>query len=97
MSGRYATKANIWLAIYISSVPYYTFEDRGSAFYGIYFLGSFPAFLEFDSQIDENTVGAKKLTLWDTAVQSCGYGMMIMCLLDFVRLYIGVPLVVGAF
>ena len=52
----------------ISSFPYYTFEDRnmayvvGSAFYGIYFLGSFPAFLEFDSQIDENTVGAKKLT-----------------------------------
>jgi cycloeucalenol cycloisomerase len=46
----------------ISSIPYYTFEDRGSAFYGIYFLGSFPAFLEFDSQIDENTVGAKKLT-----------------------------------
>ena len=46
--------------------------------------------MEFDSQIDENTVGAKKLTLWDTAVQSCGYGMMIMCLLDFVSLYIGV-------
>lgn len=86
----------------ISSFPYYSFEDRnmayivGSAFYGIYFLVSFPAFLEFDSEIDEKHVGAKKLTLWDTVVQSCGYGMIILCLLDFVRLYIGVPLIVGS-
>ena len=89
----------------ISSFPYYSFEDRnmayvvGSAFYGIYFLVSFPAFYEFELDIDRDdthTRSAKKLTIWGTIVESCGYGMMIMCLLDFVRLYIGIPLVVGA-
>jgi cycloeucalenol cycloisomerase len=85
----------------ISSFPYYSFEDRdaayviGSAFYGIYFLVSFPAFLEFDSEIDVKKVGAQKMTLWTTAVQSFGYCMMILCALDFVRLYVGVPLIVG--
>ena len=70
----------------------------GSAFYGIYFLVSFPAFLEFDRDVDAGAgAGAvgKKVTCWETVVESCGYGMMIMCLLDFVRLYIGVPLTVG--
>ena len=94
----------------ISSFPYYSFEDRnmaytvGSAFYGIYFLVSFPAFLEFDRDVDMDIDGGagagagavgKKVTCWDTVVESCGYGMMIMCLLDFVRLYLGVPLTVG--
>jgi cycloeucalenol cycloisomerase len=42
----------------ISSYPYYSFEDRnaayvvGSAFYGIYFLVSFPAFYYFDRDVD---------------------------------------------
>lgn len=85
----------------ISSFPYYSFEDRnmaysyGSAFYGIYFLVSFPAFLEFDEDIDSASSLKKIVTLWDTLVQSCGYGMMILCLLDFVRLFTGIPLVVG--
>ena len=85
----------------ISSFPYYSFEDRdmaytvGSAFYGIYFLVSFPAFLEFDSQVDSTMESKRVVTLWDTVVQSCGYGMIILCSLDFVRLYLGVPLVVG--
>jgi cycloeucalenol cycloisomerase len=88
----------------ISSFPYYSFEDRnmayslGSAFYGIYFIVSFPAFLEFDEDIDIDVNGSssgRKVTLWDTFVQSCGYGMMILCLLDFVRLTTGIPLVVG--
>ena len=82
----------------ISSFPYYAFEDRnmaytvGSAFYGIYFLVSFPAFYAFDEDIDAKK---KQVTLWDTFVSSCGHGMMILCLLDFVRLHLGVPLVVG--
>jgi hypothetical protein len=87
----------------ISSFPYYSFEDRdmaykvGSAFYGIYFIVSFPAFLEFDAHVDDesNSKRGKKITLWDTVVQSCGYGMIILCLLDFARLYLGIPLVVG--
>lgn len=86
----------------ISSFPYYSFEDRnmaytvGSAFYGIYFLVSFPAFLEFDGDVDNKSVNARKVSSWDAFVQSCGYGMMIMCLLDFVRLYLDIPLIVGA-
>ena len=66
----------------------------GSAFYGIYFLVSFPAFLEFDERIDDKD--EKDVTVWDTIVQSCGYGMMILCLLDIVRLYLDVPLIVGS-
>ena len=105
----------------ISSYPYYTFEDRnmaytvGSAFYGIYFLVSFPAFFTFDDDIDNdrinndngnvattnsttktNTHTRHVVTVWDTIVSSCGYGMMILFLLDFVRLYLDIPLVVGA-
>ena len=106
----------------ISSYPYYTFEDRnmaytvGSAFYGIYFLVSYPAFFTFDDNIDDcdtndtsanGTTTTKTttstttrtrhvVTVWDTIVSSCGYGMMILFLLDFVRLYLDIPLVVGA-
>jgi len=85
----------------ISSFPYYSFEERnmayklGSAFYGIYFLVSFPAFLEFDREIDSLEKGARKVSVWDTVVESCGYGMIILCLLDFVRLCTGIPLIVG--
>lgn len=86
----------------ISSYPYYSFQDRnmaytiGSAFYGIYFLVSFPGFFAFDPAIDSSTKQQSQVTtLWDTVVSSCGHGMMIMCLLDFVRLYLGIPLVVG--
>lgn len=96
----------------ISSFPYYSFEDRdaayvyGSAFYGIYFLVSFPAFYFFDCHVDDgqeitrggSTNGGTKyrpLTLWDSFVSSCGYGMIILTSLDFVRLYLGIPLVIG--
>jgi len=89
----------------ISAYPHYTFEDRnmaytvGSAFYGIYFIVSFPAFFVFDRDIDNNDEKSKEkktTTAWDTIVSSCGYGMMIMILLDAVRLYLDVPLVVGS-
>ena len=83
----------------ISSYPYYSFEDRnmaytvGSAFYGIYFLVSFPGFFRFDTEIDQKK--GRKVTVMDTVIDACGHGMLILCLLDFVRLYLGVPLVVG--
>jgi cycloeucalenol cycloisomerase len=81
----------------ISSYPYYSFADRdmaytvGSAFYGIYFLVSFPAFFYFDNKVDQG----KGVSVLDTIVSSCGYGMIIMFILDFVRLYLDIPLVVG--
>ena len=80
----------------ISSYPYYSFEDRkmaytlGSAFYGIYFLVSFPAFFAFDRCIDETgKKGRPPMSVWDTIVSSCGTGMIILLLLDFVRVYLG--------
>jgi cycloeucalenol cycloisomerase len=89
----------------ISAYPDYSFEDRnmaytiGSAFYGIYFIVSFPAFFVFDDTIDgdqKQQSATKTVTVWDTIVQSCGYGMIIMILLDIVRLYLDIPLVVGS-
>jgi cycloeucalenol cycloisomerase len=109
----------------ISSYPDYSFQDRdaaytlGSAFYGIYFLVSFPAFYNFDRNVDDDTKqienglaggyndgggdadnanssrtgNTKAMTVWDTIVSSCGYGMIILTLLDFVRLKLGIPLV----
>ena len=96
----------------ISAYPDYSFEDRdmaytvGSAFYGIYFIVSFPAFFVFDQDIDKkdnnnnnnNNENSKstKISAWDTIISSCGYGMIIMILLDIVRLYLDIPLVVGS-
>lgn len=98
----------------ISSFPYYSFEDRtvayiwGSAFYGIYFIVSFPGFYYFDSRIDEGIVATKggdscsrpndegtSVTLAGAFITACGHGMMILTLLDFVRLHLGIPLVIG--
>ena len=78
----------------ISAYPYWQFEDRsmaykvGSAFYGIYFIVSFPAFYAFDRHIDQG----KGVGLWETIVSACGYGMMILILLDLVRLWLEIPL-----
>jgi cycloeucalenol cycloisomerase len=88
----------------ISAYPDYSFEDRnmaytvGSAFYGIYFIVSFPAFFYLDSYIDtpQGASTFKTLTVWDTVVSSCGHGMIIMILLDAVRLYLDIPLVIGS-
>ena len=78
----------------------------GSAFYGTYFLSSFPAFYFFVCLVDDDcqeikrggsTKGGTKyrpLTLWDAFVSSCGYGMIILTTLDFVRLYFGIPLLI---
>lgn len=85
----------------ISSFPYYSFENRdmaytvGSAFYGIYFFVSFPGFYSFDDEIDSTANEKRHVTAWDTFVSSCGHGMMILTLLDLVRLYLDIPLVVG--
>ena len=85
----------------ISSFPYYSFENRdmaytvGSAFYGIYFFVSFPGFYSFDDEIDSKAPGKSIVTAWETFISSCGHGMMILTLLDFVRLYLDIPLVVG--
>jgi len=83
-------------AIAISGFRYYSFENRktaysiGSAFYGIYFLVSFPMFYRLN---EEPSI---KMTLWQCCIDSLGCGMLIMLLLDFVRLVVGIPLVIGS-
>ena len=76
----------------ICGFPYYRFADRdaaytlGSAFYGIYFLVSFPAFL----RVDEDK--KKPFTLAQSCTESLAASMAVLCLLDFVRLALGVEL-----
>mmetsp|Transcript_29427 Transcript_29427/g.44559 ORF Transcript_29427/g.44559 Transcript_29427/m.44559 type:complete len:139 (-) Transcript_29427:349-765(-) len=86
-----------------SSFPYYKVKDWemaytiGSAFYGLYFCVSFPAFYYFDQNIDhkpkdDKEAKKKAKTIWETIVHVCGYSMMTLLLLDFGRLYMEVPL-----
>lgn len=78
----------------ISSFPYYSFQDRamaytvGSAFYGIYFLVSFPAFFRLDESPHS------ELSLYQACMDSLGAGMLILILLDAVRLALGIPLTI---
>lgn len=66
----------------------------GSAFYGIYFIVSFPGFYYFDVHVDDKAQ-TRPVNLMETFTTACGHGMMILTLLDFVRLYLGIPLVIG--
>eukprot|EP01034_Spumella_vulgaris_P030874 gene30874-38157_t len=97
-----------WLAIFafsyftafmetlsISSFPYYSFKDRfmaytlGSAFYGIYFIVSFPVFFS----LDENVSATKPAhTLYQTVMEALGASMAVLCLLDFCRIALDIPL-----
>jgi len=83
----------------ISNFPYYDFEDRhlaytvGSAFYGLYFVVSFPVYFA----IDEPGVGPPKpgVPLVEVAVSSLGAGMAVLLALDLVRLsVVGAPLAI---
>ena len=69
----------------------------GSAFYGLYFVVSFPGFYYLDARVDEDEdrAGRREVTLVDAFTAACGHGMMILTLLDFVRLHLGMPLVIG--
>uniref|UniRef100_A0A6U4EXF3 Cycloeucalenol cycloisomerase n=1 Tax=Phaeomonas parva TaxID=124430 RepID=A0A6U4EXF3_9STRA len=79
----------------IAGFPYYTFENRsmaytvGSAFYGIYFIYSFPMFF----LLDERSYGPAR-TLYETVVDACGCGMLILTTLDLVRLALSIPLTI---
>lgn len=73
----------------ISGFPCYDFRDRdtaytlGSAFYGIYFIVSFPMF----SRLDDKTL------LSTAVIESLATGMAVLCLLDFVRVGLGQDLI----
>eukprot|EP00605_Chrysophyceae_sp_TOSAG23-4_P002571 GSChrysophyteH1.ASY1.ANO1.2836.1 assembled CDS len=82
----------------ISSYEHYGFNvDRstiysiGSAFYGIYFIVSYPVFYRLDEKIDR---GESPHSLYNAIMEALGSGMLVLCLLDFCRLYLGVKLVI---
>jgi len=83
----------------ISHFPYYDFEDRhmaytlGSAFYGIYFLVSFPVYYALDEPGNTPLEGTG---LRGVALSSLGAGMLVLLLLDLTRLAAaGAPLTIG--
>ncbi|CAM9353329.1 unnamed protein product [Phaeothamnion confervicola] len=84
----------------ISGFPHYSFADRdmayvlGSAFYGIYFVVSFPMFYCLDERPSERGGSRGEASLWQAAVSSLGCGMLVLSLLDAVRLAVGVALVI---
>jgi len=79
---------------FISRFPYWTFKDRdlaytlGSAFYGLYFVVSFPAFYVVD-ELPESVVDNRKTTrthsLPQTLVEALAASMAVLYLLDFTR------------
>lgn len=92
----------------ISSFPYYSFANRdlaytlGSAFYGIYFLISFPVFFNVDEGVFEangkvianNGRENKPHTIMQTVLEVCGASMIVLCLLDFCRLACNIELTI---
>jgi cycloeucalenol cycloisomerase len=90
----------------ISSFPYYSFADRymaytlGSAFYGLYFIVSYPVFYRMDEYRVEangqtaNTNKARTYSLYEVIFEALGASMLVLCLLDFARLACGIALTI---
>jgi len=72
-------------------VPRRTIYTLGSAFYGLYFLVSYPVFFLLDENVN-SAKGVQPHTLFQTVMESLGSGMAVLLLLDFCRLALGVPL-----
>lgn len=79
----------------ISSFPYYGFKDRfmaytvGSAFYGVYFLFSFPIFYRLDKDLSPTRPAH---TLQSTVMEVFGTSMLVLSSLDLCRLWLGIEL-----
>ena len=83
----------------ISNFPYYDFENRsmaytvGSAFYGLYFVVSFPVYFALDEP--DAALPSPGTALVEVALSSLGSGMAVLLLLDATRLaVVGVPLTI---
>lgn len=87
----------------ISSFPYWTFQDRdsayilGSAFYGIYFMVSFPMYYSLDElpptvvlPAGANVIGARQ-SLVSIVKDALAASILVLYLLDFVRLILAIP------
>jgi len=97
----------------ICHYPYYSFADRrmaytvGSAFYGIYFLVSYPAYAVIDEppesaqprtpqqKVAWTTPPTPRSPMQQVVWSSLGTGMLVLILLDFGRLATRTPLQIG--
>ena len=85
----------------ISSFPYYCFQDKamvysiGSAFYGIYFIVSFPTFYRLDEKVSNAVGSPQPHTLYQTVFEAMGCSMIVLLMLDFCRLALNIPLTIG--
>ena len=76
----------------ICAFPYWEFTDRnmaytlGSAFYGIYFIVSFPMFLMVDEDVTSPKGKKNVYSMWRVVWESLGSCMLVTLLLDFVRI-----------
>ena len=86
----------------ISEFPYYHFPPelkrdiyiKGSAFYGIYFIVSFPLFYRVDEKVNA-AEHRYPHTVFQTVLEAFGGSMIVLCLLDFCRLGLGIALKIG--
>lgn len=84
----------------ISSFPYYSFQNKemayrlGSAFYGLYFIVSFPLFYRIDEQksVDGTFNKVPPHSVHQVIMETMGAGMIVLLLLDFCRIYCGIEL-----
>mmetsp|Transcript_17221 Transcript_17221/g.28822 ORF Transcript_17221/g.28822 Transcript_17221/m.28822 type:complete len:302 (+) Transcript_17221:51-956(+) len=81
----------------ISNYEDYSFEDIdmaykvGSFFYGLYFIVSYPVYF----RLDEESPNTKPHTMYQTVLEAFGASMMVLCLLDFGRLFQGTSLTIS--
>jgi cycloeucalenol cycloisomerase len=81
----------------ISGFPYYSFNNKymaytlGSAFYGIYFLVSYPVFYRLDEDMSA-AANNKPHSLFQTVMEAMGSSMIVLLLLDFCRIACGIEL-----
>merc|ERR1711935_210926 len=74
----------------ISHFPYYDFEDRamaytvGSAFYGLYFVVSFPVYFSVDEPASPPSPLGPGATFVQVVISALGAGMAVLMLLDLV-------------
>jgi cycloeucalenol cycloisomerase len=90
----------------ISAFPYYHFPPalkrdiyiKGSAFYGIYFIVSYPVFYRLDEKVNPSSAKTDNKhphSFFQTVMEACGSSMIVLCLLDFCRLALGIALKIG--
>jgi cycloeucalenol cycloisomerase len=71
---------------YCFSKPIHEIYTKGSAFYGIYFLVSYPVFYEIDEKTQLTVDGVKPFSIKQVVLEAMGSGMIVLLLLDFCRI-----------